>query len=220
MLTQQRPVLPGIASGCHRRPVPTCPMSSRAGPRLRAPGPATQVGEKPVSRTVCPQNRARKTGLFGGIDGARQSRSASVQRNRPKFGGPRRGRHMGKQRFPWRARPPMGRPDTQDAPCKTAAGVRPVDHHPKGHKRGRCGPTSPWVATPVACAPYPATRPSCGFNGVFIPETVVLTGTSPYRYFFLSWYFPGTVSLGPPVWVGCEAPQPFLRRFSRVFTGF
>ena len=94
ILTQQRPVLPDIALGCRCRPVPTCPVRSQAGSWLRAPGPATQVGEKPVSRTVYLQNRARKTGLFGGIDGARQGRSASVQRNRPKFGGPRRGRHM------------------------------------------------------------------------------------------------------------------------------
>ena len=155
---------PGIASACRRRSLPTCPVRPQAGSRPHAPGPATQVGEKAMSRTVCLQNRARKTGLFGGIDGARQGRSASVQRNRPKFGGPHRGRHMGKQRFPWRARPPMGRPDTQDAPCKIAAGVRPVDRHPVGHKRGRCGPTSPRVAAPVACAPYPATRPSCAFS--------------------------------------------------------
>ena len=152
-----------------------------------------------MSWTVCLQNRARKTGLFGGIDGARQGRSASVQRNRPKFGGPHRGRHMGKQHFPWRAWPPMGRPDTQDAPCKIAVGVRPVDLHPVGHIRGWCGPTSPAVVAPVACAPYPVAWPSCAFSCVFIPETVVFTGTSTYRYFFLSWYFPGTVSLGPPL---------------------
>jgi hypothetical protein len=157
-------VLPGIASGCRRRPAPTFPTRSQAGPWLRAPGPATQVGEKPMPRTFCLQNGARKTGLFGGIDGARQGRLASFQRNRPKFGVHRRRRPMGKQRFPWHTRPPMGRPDTQDAPCKTAAGVRPVDHHPVGHKRGRFGPTSPRVAAPVACAPYSATRPSCAFS--------------------------------------------------------